>query len=63
MGNIKVGDKGKYLSIGDWLECEVLEIVNPLRKDGPDLKIKIIPGPHHRCRSKTTIKSKNFIPN
>jgi hypothetical protein len=61
MENIKVGDKGKYLSLGEWLDCEVLEIKTNTRSNGPDLLIKILPGPHYRCRSKTTIRSKNFI--
>lgn len=61
MQELKVGDKGKYLSIGDMFDCEIIQIKNPARAGGPDLKIKIIPGPHYRCRSVTTIKSENFI--
>lgn len=58
---IKIGDKGKYLSINQWLPCEIIGINECIRNAGNDIKIKILDNPHYRCRKITNIKSLNFI--
>lgn len=59
---LQIGDTGKYLSIGVFLPCEIIEIKTPTsRNGGLDLKIKILKNSHYRCRNITNIKSSKFI--
>jgi hypothetical protein len=59
---MKVGDKGKYWSIREYLNCEIIGIKTDKYSGSNDLKIRISPGQSFRCRKVTSISSLNFIP-